>query len=150
MTVAVDWTVLLRAEIDRREIVELTHRYAAAVDDRDWPIFGAVFVEDAEATYEDEYLHSRHEIVAYVKRHIDRCSVSHHTMTNHVVELSGDCATIEFAGRAHHRGSGDRSDLVFDVLSRYRGKLYRTEHGWQIYDWALTTVDETGTRAAIE
>src|SRR5438874_221591 len=96
----------LKAEIkrlnDRFEIVELFHRYAAAMDTLDREELKTIFTEDAIQDHgatrdRDPYFNGTwngiDEILERMNVGMGRHLITHHAVTNHRVTIDGDHAT---------------------------------------------------------
>jgi uncharacterized protein (TIGR02246 family) len=130
-----------------RQIIELTYRYARGMDDRDWSEFASVFTEDASVKMgETHVLEGRQAVTDLVRSFIEPCRVTHHMMTNHLVDVDGDHATMQLYCRAFHQGSGSREGLTYECLVRYAAELVRVEGSWKIARWQETTPYDWGTQ----
>src|SRR5262245_8896743 len=108
---------------DRLDVMELAARYAQAIDRKDWDAVADVFAEKLDhdrgymsrAAYEqgrpDFTAASRDEAVHFQRVFVNALQQTHHMVGNHVTEIAGDSATLSFYVRAHHQGTGDKSDL---------------------------------------
>jgi hypothetical protein len=125
-----------RLLLDRLEVAELINRYGRAMDRRDWAALKKVFTEDAEADYSsvvartdrsqtttpsDAVLRGRDAIVAWLQAARSGGEPLMHFMTNHIVDVDGDRATLW--NYIHERQGAYGS---YDV------EAVRTDDGWRI------------------
>jgi len=120
---------------DRLELVELTHRYAWALDTVDRELLSQVFTHDAEAHYVEvgpkiidldvrlegfddiwEWLH------AGVGHRKGPAGLPYHFMSNHLIELNGDMAQMRYF--MHNRPVSGGGVYYVDAV--------RTKKGWRI------------------
>ena len=114
--------------MDQLDIAQTIHRYALAVDTEDWTLLDEAFTADAFADYtdvahitgDDCELHGREAIAAWLQRHTGGRDTQH-VMTNHVIDLDGDTATM-------------RNYMIQPNGSRgiYTTEVVRTPDGWRI------------------
>jgi 3-phenylpropionate/cinnamic acid dioxygenase small subunit len=118
---------------------QLAYRYAAAVDACNADAFLAVFTADArlrtwqpeaEEPFVDLAGHDQLAFVPKVMRDLYRRTA--HLMTNHLVEIDGDRATVLCTARHLARDPADREVLV--VVIRYVDRYAREADGWRIAD----------------
>ncbi|GAB2888117.1 nuclear transport factor 2 family protein [Nocardioides pacificus] len=124
---------------DRLDLVDLVHRYAARVDDRDAAGVGALFTDDGvlASPAPPRSLDPVHESVgpdgvAATMGQLAAIPLTVHTIVGHVVDaLSADEATGRTTCVAHHvtERDGRPVDLVWHV--RYLDAYRRTASGWR-------------------
>jgi 3-phenylpropionate/cinnamic acid dioxygenase small subunit len=127
--------------IDRLDVMELVNRYGRAMDRRDWDAFAAVFAEDATADYtsviartrredtttpEAAVLRGRAAIVEWMQAARVNGETLLHFMTNHIVEVDGDRATLW--NYVHERQG---------AYGSYAIEAVRTDEGWRIRSLVL-------------
>src|SRR5690348_5016108 len=89
----------LQALWDRAQIIDLMHRYASAVDSKDWVTLRGLFVDEIEA----EMIGLQADLgipvnvtadrwIEVISRGLAQYSVTQHSMSNHRVEVAGDRA----------------------------------------------------------
>ena len=133
---------------DRLAIIELAHRYAAGVDDRDPDSVAALFTADAVLVAPDppRHLdpvteHHGHEGVRAALAALAPFRRTLHEVTGVVVEAdAGGAPTGRVTGVAHHYL--ERADGLTDIRwrVRYDDRYVRTEHGWRIARRAVTVL----------
>lgn len=114
---------------DRMEITELLHRYAHAVDNGEFDLFGEVFTEDATVDFGsvDQYVEGASVVTglpairAWFEKALEPFPGVLHFMTNHRIELDGDEARTETLMQVLHMSMG----------GVYRGHAVRTPAGWR-------------------
>ena len=118
---------------DRQAIVDLTHRYCWALDQRDWALLDTVFAADATADLRSaSILVGRDAIRHRISTAIEALDGTQHTVTNHQVVVDGDTATARtYLHSQHVRRDVDGSPL-FVIAGRYEDDLVRTADGWRI------------------
>ena len=78
---------------ERSGVVDVSIRYAQAVDERDWELLAGVFTRDVEVSYSSgNHVEGRDAVVAQVRAALEGCGPTQHLIGNHVVELDGDRA----------------------------------------------------------
>lgn len=135
--------------LDERAIVEVTHRYCAALDGRDWAALDGCFTPDAVAVYggvPGEH-HGLDAIKAVCRASLQPLDASQHLVANHLVDLAGDFATSRCYVRAQHCRSVPGGD-TFMVAGTYEDDWRRTPAGWRISRRVLT-VTWTGGNPAV-
>ncbi len=133
----------LRTLADRAAITDLLHRYARAVDERDWDLFADCFTDNAAIDYTavggiQGDLGTIRSWLADVLRHF---RLIQHIITNVEIELAGDMATCRSYLLNPMGIAGENGVLtVFLDSAIYRDRLVRTERGWRI---ASRTIEPT-------
>lgn len=138
---------------DRTEIKELMHRYATAVDSKDWVTLRSVFTGEigAEMVGLDADLGlpvntTADRWIDVISRGLARYSVTQHSMSNHRIELKGDkavCTTYVVA--LHFIREGKDGQSIYSVGGYYCNDIVRTADGWKIANWNLVGTWETNT-----
>lgn len=123
---------------DLEEIKQLKARYFRLLDTKQWKEFGDVFTDDcalANGPIEDGVVIGRDEIVAYVKRGVERLNTVHH----------GHMPEIEFTGPDTASGIWAMSDRLradgfeLDGWGHYHEEYRRCDDGcWRIASTRLT------------
>lgn len=116
---------------DRAAIRDVMHRYAAAVDGKDWDRVRACFTPDATCDYM-WFSGDLTTILGHIERGLAPLVSTTHLVGNHLAEIDGDTATAETYTLCHHRhrtadGFADRV-----VGLRYVDALVRTADGWRV------------------
>ncbi len=129
---------------DRLDIIELHHRYAWALDHRDWKLLEACFTPDGGVDYGDlgGELQGAPNIAAFCRQALEGLDASQHLIGNTMVELDGDRATSTCYFQAQHVFEGARGGDTYivagtysDVLARRRGRMAdRPSHADAVLD----------------
>jgi hypothetical protein len=114
----------------RLEILDLFARYCHAVDRYEFSLFEDVFVDDLEADYsevrrpgEEPIIHGRAAFAAWLEESMAKIGPGMtHYMTNHLITLDGDQATIV----SHNHV------LNVSMGGVYHSRAVRTDDGWRI------------------
>lgn len=120
---------------DRMEIIELLHRYAAAIDGGQLDLLADVFTPDATLDFGSVEQYVEGETVvkgfgpirAWFEKALAPFPDVLHFMTNHRIELDGDEATTETLMQVLHLSMG----------GIYRGHAVRTKAGWRFDRFCL-------------
>lgn len=116
---------------DRAAIIDVTIRYAWALDTRSWDDLDDVFLPDATA-HLTESLEGRDAIKARVRRALEPLDVSHHLITNHQIVIVEDRASCRCYLQAQHVREAIAPSPNFIVGGRYEDQFIRTSIGWRI------------------
>lgn len=116
---------------DRAAIVDLTVRYAWALDSNEWGELDEVFLPEATAFLTEELV-GRAAIKDRVRRALEHLDDSQHLISNHQVVLDGDRASCRCYLQAQHVRHAAPGSPNFIVAGRYEDQLVRTERGWRI------------------
>ncbi|ORV41150.1 dehydratase [Mycolicibacter engbaekii] len=117
---------------DQLAIAALLHRYARAVDTKDWVLYRSVFTEDAVIDYTSAgaICGTREEVADWLAAGFAAIPMSMHYVTNiEVLEHSGDAATVRamFYNPMQLPGMTDLSYCG----GYYQHALVRTPDGWR-------------------
>jgi len=131
----------LSAVVDRQEITDILHRYAHALDARDWELLRTCFTEDAVADYLD--LGGVNEgvqaIVSLCRGALKGLDASQHLIGSPLVELDGDSAKATCYLQAQHVFRGLPEGDHYLVGGTYVDRVVRTPAGWRIAHRTLHT-----------
>lgn len=116
---------------DRAAIIDVTIRYAWALDSRSWDDLDTVFLPDATA-FMTEDLVGREAIKARVRRALEPLDLSQHIIANHQIVIEGDRASCRCYLQAQHVREAAGRSPNFIVAGRYEDQLVRTADGWRI------------------
>lgn len=137
--------------VDRAEISDVLHRYATAVDLRDWALLRTCFTDPMEADFRsfgvrEAFRGSVDDWIAAVRSTIDGCEATQHTSSNHTHNIDGDSATCTSYVRADHFLKNDFGDDRYTVGGYYSHDLVREAEGWRIARYTLTVTWHRGNR----
>jgi hypothetical protein len=123
---------------DRDDIVDLTVRYATAIDSREYDLLATVFTQDAELDYgEIGQWHGADEVVEFMSQAHVFAAHTMHRMSNQVIAIDGDTATIRTYVDALillEDGSGANPVGIYD------DQAVRTSEGWRISRRIYTSI----------
>jgi hypothetical protein len=141
----------VRLLLDRAEISDVVHRYATAIDLRDWALLETCFTAEMEADFRtfgvrEVFQGSADEWVRRVRSTIDGCDATQHLSANHVHTIDGDAATCVSYMRAEHFLINDRGDDSYTVGGYYTNELVREAAGWKIKKYTLAVTWSRGNR----
>ncbi|MFD7527325.1 MULTISPECIES: nuclear transport factor 2 family protein [unclassified Streptomyces] len=150
VTTTEETVAALRAELrdlrDRAELTALGDRYVTHLDrDRhrdDW--FGSVFTDDVHLTFPmGEYKGTAGlaEFQALARTTFER---THHTASNHTVDLDGDRARIRAHLTAVHVRTATEPGTHFTIGGHYEAAAVRTADGWRINRFVFDPVWHEG------
>lgn len=121
---------------DRAEIQDLIHRYAWAIDSRDWALLDTCFTDDAHVDYSSNpggVAGPYREVRPWLEQNLAAFAVMQHLMANVDVHLDGDRATARTM-MVNPMGAKTREGPphFFWIGGRYDDELVRTPTGWRI------------------
>jgi SnoaL-like protein len=122
---------------DREELIDLTIRYATAIDTRQYPLLSTVFTADADVDYgEVGHWTGSAEITEFMEAAHVGATHTMHRMSNQVIEIAGDKATLRTYVDALILFEGGGANPV----GYYDDRAVRTSNGWRIASRTYTSV----------
>jgi ketosteroid isomerase-like protein len=122
---------------DRDEIVELTVRYATAIDSRQYSLLTTVFTDDAQVDYgEIGQWTGGAEVAEFMDAAHVGATHTMHRMTNQAVDIDGDTATVRTYVDALILFEGGGANPV----GYYDDHVIHTDDGWRIARRTYTSV----------
>jgi hypothetical protein len=120
--------------LDHKAIVDLTIRYAWAIDERRYGDLRHVFTPDAWALLGGTECDGREAIIDRIDRALTRLDASQHLLGNHQVTVAPDgaTATARCSFQAQHLKRGTLGGDNVIIAGRYEDELRRTDDGWRI------------------
>jgi ketosteroid isomerase-like protein len=117
---------------DYEQIQELTARYAAAIDAKNYDAIEQCFTPDASVEYQgySEALVGRAAIVAHMRRSLDGLDGTQHLFTNFVIDGEGDTARLNCDILAHHWRAAATGGTTFMAGGKYSVELKRLDGRW--------------------
>lgn len=116
---------------DELEIAALLHRYARAVDTKDWDVYRSVFTPDAVIDYSSAGViaGSRDEVTDWLSAGFASIPWTMHHITNIEADIDGDTARVRamFYNPMQLPGMAEMSCCG----GYYHHRLVRTEDGWR-------------------
>lgn len=126
-----DKSVDIQQLSDELEISALLHRYARAVDTKDWEAYQAVFTSDAVIDYSSAgaIAGSRDEVTDWLRTGFASIPWTMHYITNIEADIDGDTARVRamFYNPMQLPGMAEMSSCG----GYYHHQLVRTEDGWR-------------------
>lgn len=123
---------------DRDDIVDLTVRYATAIDTGQYWLLADVFTEDAEIDYgQVGHWAGSAQVVQFMEAAHAGAAHTMHRMSNQAIAIDGDTATVRTYVDAlilADNGSGA------NAVGFYDDEVARTENGWRIVRRTFTSV----------
>ena len=116
---------------DELEIAALLHRYARAVDTKDWELYRSVFVDDAVIDYSSNGIPAgpRDEIADFLSKAFAAIPMSMHYITNVESRIDRDTAVVQamFYNPMQLPGMPEMSSCG----GYYHHEMVRTPDGWR-------------------
>jgi hypothetical protein len=144
-----------RLVLDRMETADVVHRYAAAVDTKDWPLLRRVFADEVEADFRsfgarEVYRGPAEGWVAAIRETIAGMDATQHLMANHAHAFDGpDRCTLTNYLRAEHFLRNNRGDDSYTIGGFYVWRLVRGAEGWRAAAYALNVTWARGNRGLL-
>jgi hypothetical protein len=129
--------------LDKQAITEVMHRYCRGLDRFDIELLRGVFWPDGQ-DFHGAFDGSASDFCAFVETNAGEGSpikVTHHSLSNVLIELAGQTAYAESYFVAYHRIEGETAEDEFvggryvDVFEK-RGDEWRIKIRRTIFDWA--------------
>lgn len=131
--------VKIRELADREEIKEVRHRFALALDTRDWELFGSLFADEVDAELPALGVPPgtvpKAELVGAFGHPFRRPTSEMGTQQlygDFLIEMRGDEATSSSYLVGHHHIPGFEGGEEVTLRARYVDRLVRTGDGWKI------------------
>ena len=119
--------------LDERAITAVLHKYATALDQKDWELFSTCFVPDASAYYETIGLVEGYPAIeALCRTALAEITRTHHLIGNVDITVEGDSARSSCYLHAQHVRPMTPGGDTNIIAGRYDDELVRTEQGWRI------------------
>ncbi len=133
--------------LQEKEIIDLTIRYAWALDHRRFDDLAGVFASDGQADYGRLGIHTGPAAIAEVTaKALSRFDRTQHIVSNHQIAIDGHTATGRCYLQAQHVTRDATGDHNYTVAGSYLDRYRRTEAGWRIAHRTLrVTWTEGGT-----
>lgn len=135
---------MVRWLVDRAEISDLLHRFARALDEKDFESYAATFAEEGELILPWGGHRGRQGLADYVQADLARFPRTHHISANHQISVDGDRATSRSYLQAVHLVQGGDPREHWDVGGWYDNQYRRTPDGWRFTRVAITDVWQAG------
>jgi hypothetical protein len=136
--------------LDRAEMSGVLHRYAKAIDTKDWKLLATCFTEDLEADFRSfagrEIGRGRDNWVESIQSTIEGMQATQHLTANHTHEIDGDAGKLTAYVQAAHWLPNKRGDAEYTVGGYYDCDMVKTGGEWRIRKYKLTVTWHRGNR----
>jgi hypothetical protein len=139
---------------NRLAVHDVMHRYALAIDTRNWTLLETVFADQVTADFQS--FGSKEIFEGPAARWIDNIRLTiqgmdatQHMMGNHLYEISGDRARGTTYIRALHVCKNDWGDDTYTVGGHYTVEMVRGPEGWRIAKYTLQVTWHNGNRQVL-
>jgi SnoaL-like domain len=120
----------LQELIDRTEITDLVSRLGIWLDDKRWDEARSILTEDVTASTAGGSVAGVDQVAEQARR--NQRVPTHHVITNIVIDLDEDQATVRANLIATFVGGPDGSGPDSQLGERYRLEAVRTPEGWRL------------------
>lgn len=122
--------------LDRSELTDLVSRLGVVLDEGRFDEMHELFTEDASARTPGGEAVGRDKVVAQAARNHDPRDAIQHVITNLLVDVDGDRATMRANLVVHFAGASDAPSIAppitFSLGEVYRFEAARTPDGWRL------------------
>ncbi len=131
--------------VDRAQISELLHSFAAALDDRNWRAYvdnyadgGYVELPDPQSATGATFVLRKEHMLEKVPKSLGRYAATHHISANHQITINGDEASSRSYLQAVH--VRDKPTDHWTAGGWYECRCRRTPQGWKFTRVKLSAV----------
>lgn len=140
---------------DTIAVHSIMHRYALAIDTKDWDALAAVFADEVVADFRSFGAHEifrgkSSEWVAQVGSTISGMDATQHLMGNHLYEIGADRAEGTTYIQARHVCRNDWGGDVYTVGGHYDVQMARVDGTWKIAEYAINCTWHEGDRHVLK
>ena len=134
---------------DHTEIVRRRYEYALGIDTKDWDLFRGVFTEEISVDFisYDGVTAGQMSALSWIegiKPLFSGLEATQHTMSNPIVDLDGDRATLTMYMQAAHFLNNDKGGREYTIGGYYFDKLERIDGRWLINSVTLNLLWSRG------
>jgi hypothetical protein len=126
--------------IDRQRIVDLVTSVGRCLDERDFEGLRELFTDDATVATPGGTVSGHDALVVQARRGHSRDKGIQHIITNHLVDIDGNRASVRANLLVAFAASGPEDPQPFLLGEVYRFELRRTAAGWRISGLSSTPV----------
>src|SRR6478609_6321698 len=123
---------------DRFAITDLIYALGAALDEHRFDDLRDLFIEDATASTPGGVAQGRDAVIAQATRNHVKYARLQHSMTNLLIDLKGDHASVRANLQATFAGETGPPELVLGAV--YRFQAIRTGQGWRLAGLEVTPI----------
>lgn len=137
--------------LERVAIHDVMHRYALAIDTKDWGLLESVFCPEVTADFRSfgskaVFTGSRNGWIAQVRATIEGMDATQHQMTNHLYTVDGERAQGTTYIRALHVCRNDWGGDRYTAGGHYHVGLLRAHGEWRVREYRLEVTFHEGDR----
>jgi hypothetical protein len=139
-------------DADKEQIAEVLIRYATGIDSKDWPLLRSCWTDEIDVDYQQLGRFTSADALTDVMRQLhENMGPTYHRMSNFVIAVDGDRATVRSYVQAVLMLQPDDSTNWVDALGHYDDVFVRTADGWRISERVSRTARTlTGGELAAE
>jgi hypothetical protein len=120
-------------DADNEQIAEVLIRYATGIDSKDWPLLRSCWTDEIDVDYQQLGRFTSADALTDVMRQLhENMGPTYHRMSNFVIAVDGDRATVRSYVQAVLMLQPDDSTNWVDALGHYDDVFVRTPDGWRI------------------
>jgi 3-phenylpropionate/cinnamic acid dioxygenase small subunit len=120
-------------DADKEQIAEVLIRYATGIDSKDWPLLRSCWTDEIDVDYQQLGRFTSADALTDVMRQLhENMGPTYHRMSNFVIAVDGDRATVRSYVHAVLMLQRDDSTNWVDALGHYDDVFVRTPDGWRI------------------
>jgi len=123
---------------DRVAIADLIYSLGACLDEHRFDDLRTLFTEDAIATTPGGTAQGRDALIAQATRNHQQYARLQHSMTNLLIDLNGDHASVRANLHVTFAGESGHPELVLGAVYRFRAQ--REEDSWRLDGLEVTPV----------
>jgi hypothetical protein len=136
---------------DRLAVHDVMHRYALAIDTKNWTLLATVFADRVTADFrsfgsKEVFEGAAAGWIEAVRSTIQGMDATQHMMGNHLYTIDGDCARGTTDIRALHVCKNDWGGDSYTVGGHYTVEMVRSPEGWRIEKYTLHVTWHDGDR----
>jgi hypothetical protein len=139
-------------DADQEQIAEVLIRYATGIDSKNWPLLRSCWTDEIDVDYQQLGRFTSADALTDVMRQLhENMGPTYHRMSNFVIAVDGDRATVRSYVQAVLMLQPDDSTNWVDALGHYDDVFVRTADGWRISERVSRTARTlTGGELAAE
>ena len=136
---------------ERQAVHDVMHRYALAIDSKDWAGLAAVFDDRVRADFrsfgvKQVFEGSGADWADQIRSAIAGMDATQHLMANHLYSIAGERARGTSYIQALHRCRNDWGGDSYTIGGHYDVEMVRRRAGWRIAAYTLNVTWHQGDR----
>ena len=113
---------------DKKEILDLEHKYCRAIDRRDYSLLSSLYHPDAKEDHGGMFNGTISEYLEWLPSMLESMEITMHMVINSLIEVQGDKAEGEFSILAYHKTQSEEGPI--DILTGGRNlDFFEKKHG---------------------